>query len=122
MNDDGTASADAVRARMAPPVSRKKSDRGVTARDSRLLSRAFSGAFPMRCRMTPTSSARLRTAQLSKRTGRRPAQGGTRNGALAAPAGFDGQDSGGHGRAWPSCAFCSSPGAGPRYLRHSGSA
>ena len=35
-----------------------------------------SSAFPMRCRMTPTSSTFLRTARLSRRTGRRPAQGG----------------------------------------------
>ena len=31
----------------------------------------------MRCRMTPTSSARLRPARLSGHPGRRPAQGGT---------------------------------------------
>ena len=36
MNDDGTVSADALRARMAP-VGGKKSDRWVTARDSRLF-------------------------------------------------------------------------------------
>ncbi|MCY4206829.1 MAG: hypothetical protein OXD29_02625, partial [Roseovarius sp.] len=36
MNDDRTVSADAIRARMTPPVSGKKSDRGVTARDNRL--------------------------------------------------------------------------------------
>ena len=33
-------------------------------------------AFPMRCRMTRTLSARLRTARLSGRPGRRPSQGG----------------------------------------------
>ncbi|MCY4207898.1 MAG: transposase, partial [Roseovarius sp.] len=36
MNDDRTVSADAVRARMAP-VSGRKSDRGVAARDNRLF-------------------------------------------------------------------------------------
>ena len=37
MNDDRTVSVDAVRARMAPLISGKKSDRGVTARDNRLF-------------------------------------------------------------------------------------
>ncbi|MCY3983474.1 MAG: hypothetical protein OXE85_06110 [Roseovarius sp.] len=38
---------------------------------------AFFDALPMRCRITPTSGTFLRTARLSRRTGRRPAQGGT---------------------------------------------
>ncbi|MCY4290851.1 MAG: hypothetical protein OXC72_03715, partial [Roseovarius sp.] len=61
---------------------------------------AFFDAFSMRCRMIPTSSARLRTARLSRRTGRRPAQGGTsKRGIGPLRRGFDGQDSGGRGRA-----------------------
>ncbi|MCY4208245.1 MAG: hypothetical protein OXD29_09900 [Roseovarius sp.] len=51
-----------------------------------LRGEAFFDAFSMRCRMTPTSGTFLRTARLSGRTVRRPAQGGPRNGALAAPA------------------------------------
>ena len=64
MNGDGTVSAGA--------------DGVSVARSSGALpGEAFSSAFPMRCRMTPTSSMFLWTARLSGRPGRRPAQGGT---------------------------------------------
>ena len=90
MNDDRTVSADAMRARMAPPPRQRKEERPrdhgqgqpsfcrgrfAAGADGMSVARS-SSAFPMRCRMTPTSSTFLRTARLSRRTGRRPAQGG----------------------------------------------
>ena len=118
MNDDRTVSADAVRARMAPRRRKEERPRGRRGRQPSF----YRGRFPARCRMTRTSSARLRTARLSRRTGRRPAQGGHRNRALAVPAGVDEQDGGGRGRSWPSRALCSSSGTGPRSRWHAGSA
>ena len=104
MNGDGTVSAGA--------------DGVSVARSSGALpGEAFSSAFPMRCRMTPTSKYVFMDGAIVRAPRKASgARGDLETGHWPLRRGFDGQDSG--GRAWPSCALCSSYGTGPQSLRH----